>query len=176
MKARTTPRVAVQSAALPYRTGRRGAEVLLVTSKASRRWVAPKGGVEPGLTPQASAAKEAFEEGGVEGDIAASCIGVYGYRKSLAAGGTYCRVRVFPMRVRAEHADWPERGERERRWMSLREAASRVREPGLRRILVDFDGGLRRSRQCVSTPPRRRATLGACARCQPPFSPRAVSA
>ena len=55
-------------AAVCYRIRRRGIEFLLVQTR-SRRWIFPKGGVEPGLTNAQSAALEAFEEAGVHGRI-----------------------------------------------------------------------------------------------------------
>jgi 8-oxo-dGTP pyrophosphatase MutT (NUDIX family) len=48
--------------------GGRGLEFLLVQTR-GRRWIFPKGGVEPGLTQAQSAALEAFEEAGVHGRI-----------------------------------------------------------------------------------------------------------
>ena len=45
-----------QSAVLPYRFSGGDLEVLLITSRKGKRWVFPKGIIEPGLTPQRSAA------------------------------------------------------------------------------------------------------------------------
>ena len=56
-----------QSAVIPYRKRPNGLEVLLVTSRKGTRWVLPKGVVEPGMTPAASAAREALEEAGIRG-------------------------------------------------------------------------------------------------------------
>lgn len=58
-----------QSAVIPYRFGADGLEVLLITSRKRKRWVLPKGVVEPGMTPAGSAEKEAFEEAGIEGRV-----------------------------------------------------------------------------------------------------------
>src|SRR5208283_1810191 len=60
------PRRRLQVAAVCYRIRKRGIEFLLVQSRGGR-WIFPKGGVEPGLTPAQSAALEAFEEAGVHG-------------------------------------------------------------------------------------------------------------
>eukprot|EP01041_Mallomonas_annulata_P039872 gene39872-biopygen31591 len=57
-----------QYAALPWR--RRadgGVDVLLITSRDTRRWVIPKGWPIKMLKPGPSAAQEAFEEAGVLG-------------------------------------------------------------------------------------------------------------
>jgi 8-oxo-dGTP pyrophosphatase MutT (NUDIX family) len=59
-----------QAAAVCYRIRKRGIEFLLVQTRGGR-WIFPKGGVEPGLTPAQSAALEAFEEAGVHGRMEA---------------------------------------------------------------------------------------------------------
>ena len=120
-----------QSAVIPHRRRQGGLELLLITSRKRKRWVLPKGIVEPGLTPAASAAKEALEEAGVEGEVSAEPVGRYEYEKW---GGT-CRVEVFTLAVETVLGRWPEEF-RERRWLSPEEAARRVEEPELRRLLL----------------------------------------
>jgi 8-oxo-dGTP pyrophosphatase MutT (NUDIX family) len=93
--------------------------------------VIPKGIVEPSMSPQESAIKEAFEEAGIRGHAAQTAIGVYAYQKW---GGT-CRVEVFPFEVTAELQDWPESEFRTREWMSLEDAVNRVREEALKALL-----------------------------------------
>ena len=57
-----TKAVRVQYGALPYRVGPDGAvEILLVTSRETRRWIIPKGWPIKGLKPSKSAAREAAE-------------------------------------------------------------------------------------------------------------------
>jgi phosphohistidine phosphatase len=120
-----------QSAVLPYRFSGGDLEVLLITSRKGKRWVFPKGIIEPGLTPQRSAAKEAREEAGVEGQVSTASLGSYAYKKW---GGT-CEVEVFPMRVTAELADWPEAAIRRREWLGIDDAAARIEDAKLRRLL-----------------------------------------
>ena len=59
-----------QYAALPIRMGDSGTEVMLVTSRSSRRWIIPKGWPEKRLAPRVVAAMEAFEEAGMRDPIA----------------------------------------------------------------------------------------------------------
>lgn len=120
-----------QSAVIPYRRRDGELEVLLVTSSRGRRWVIPKGIVEPGMTPQASACAEALEEAGVEGRITGTCLGTYEYEKW---GGT-CSVQVFLLLVERVHDAWQE-DHRDRRWLSPDDAAGRVRETELKRLLT----------------------------------------
>lgn len=130
----------VQSAALPWRLTPAGAvEVLLVTSRETRRWVAPKGWPIKGLKSFQAAAREAFEEAGVEGEIGKKRIGVYHYDKRLRSGRLQkVRVAVYPLKVVTERDAWPEAGQREKLWIAPRSAAELVHEPELAAILRAF--------------------------------------
>lgn len=128
-----------QSAALPYRWARAGLEVMLVTSRTTRRWVLPKGSIGNGLTAYEAAVLEAYEEAGVDGRIGRSCIGVYGYTKRNEKKQKRCLVKVFPLRVACVLPDWPERRQRRRQWVDFRTAAARVQEVSLKKIMVAFE-------------------------------------
>ncbi|HEU0095949.1 MAG TPA: NUDIX hydrolase [Rhizomicrobium sp.] len=114
-------------------------EVLLITSLNTKRWILPKGWPMDGMTLAQSAAREAFEEAGVEGVIGPAPIGNYPYLKERKDGGAMaCSVDVFAMEVTGQAADWLEKGARELIWLPLDQAAAKVTEPGLRQILQDF--------------------------------------
>jgi 8-oxo-dGTP pyrophosphatase MutT (NUDIX family) len=86
-----------------------------------------------------SAAQEAFEEAGVIGKIGKRPFGTYAYDKRLKSGRIQrVRVAVFGLRVESELDEYPEAGQREKRWASLSEAAGLVDEPELRVILETF--------------------------------------
>ncbi len=126
-----------QVAALCWRLDGRRLRVLLVTSRETGRWVLPKGWPIPGLSGPETAAREAWEEAGVRGDVAAHSLGSYGYRKILDGSGSVpCRVEVFPVRVARLADAFPERTQRRRRWFSPRGAAGKVAEPELRDLLA----------------------------------------
>lgn len=129
-----------QYAALPYRhVGEDGLEVMLITSRGTGRWVVPKGWPITGRKPWNSAAREAFEEAGIVGDVGKTPAGRYRYEKLLKNGTTtLCEVEVFPLKVERELRSWPEKVERTRRWFSPEEAADMVGEEGLRSLLSDL--------------------------------------
>jgi 8-oxo-dGTP pyrophosphatase MutT (NUDIX family) len=129
-----------QYAALPWRRDAAGqVEVLLITSRETRRWVIPKGWPIKGLTSPQSAAREAFEEAGVAGDAAKSKLGTYTYDKRLRSGRMQAvRVTVYALQVATESDDWPEKGQREKLWLSPADAADRVDEPDLRAVIAAF--------------------------------------
>ena len=70
-----------QSSVLPYRLIGNRVEIMMITSTKRKRWILPKGIVEPDMTPAESAAKEAMEEAGVEGEVSPVSIGKYHYKK-----------------------------------------------------------------------------------------------
>jgi 8-oxo-dGTP pyrophosphatase MutT (NUDIX family) len=127
-----------QVAALCWRQGTAGAEVLLITSLNSRRWIVPKGWPEAGLSPAENAAREAFEEAGVTGTISAQPAGSYHYLKEKKDGGVPCSVDVFILAVTKQLDDWPEKGSREMLWLPPEQAAAKVAEPGLRQLMKSF--------------------------------------
>lgn len=127
----------VQYAALPYRvTPEGGIEVLLVTSLETKRWIIPKGWPMKGRSPGATAAREAYEEAGVEGDVDQTSFGEFAYDKRLKDGSVMrCRVEVFAMQVARQRPRFPEKGRRQVRWFGLEEAANITGEPGLLPLL-----------------------------------------
>jgi 8-oxo-dGTP pyrophosphatase MutT (NUDIX family) len=128
-----------QVAALPMVETADGPLVLLVTTRGRGRWTIPKGWPKPGVDDATLAAQEAAEEAGVEGDIGARPIGIFGYTKRLHLfSWAECQVHVYPLLVRCQQLDWPEGAARKTRWASPDEAASLVAESELATVLRDF--------------------------------------
>ena len=127
----------IQYGALPYRlsNGSR-AEFMLVTSRETRRWIIPKGWPKKGKSPHQLAAREAFEEAGVRGSIAKRSLGSFSYKKGLKEGGMVeCEVRVFPLKVKRQSKEWPEKNERKVKWLPAAKAAEKVKEPMLSKLI-----------------------------------------
>lgn len=123
-----------QSAVIPYRIQNGQIEVMVITSSTGKRWVIPKGLIEPDMTPQDSAAKEAWEEAGLLGKVFPDLLGTYEYHKS----GYTCQVEVFLLQVQTVLENWPEASCRKRQWVSIPKAIKRVNEPELKQILADL--------------------------------------
>lgn len=132
-----TPSLYQQSAAIPYRRTAAGLQVLMVTSRGGGRWLFPKGGIGKGLSPADSALREAYEEAGVLGDLHATPVGRYRFRKrDMPRGAEACDVEVFLLHVRRQLETWPEKGQRRLRWVDIGEAALMAQESGLVEILL----------------------------------------
>ncbi len=129
----------LQYAALPFRFGATGeVEIMLITSRETRRWVIPKGWPIKGLEPHETAEREAFEEAGLRGCAAKRPVGRYRYEKRLQQSTVLCEVAVYPFAVTTQRKRWPEQHQREGRWFSAEEAANAVREEDLQRLIRSF--------------------------------------
>ncbi|KAE9630179.1 NUDIX hydrolase [Parasedimentitalea maritima] len=139
-KVPTEGAVLSQFAALCYRISKKGnPKILLVTSRGTGRWVLPKGWPINGCTPAGSAAQEAWEEAGVRGTAANECLGLYSYQKWRSRRVSQpIMVAVYPMKVTELAVEFPEQGQRVRKWFSPVRAAGKVQEPELARILSGF--------------------------------------
>lgn len=131
----------LQVGALCWRLSSKGRlRILLITSRDTGRWVIPKGWTMKKRTDAEAAAREAWEEAGVEGQVGSRPIGLYTYRKILSGGAWIpCAVRVFALRVQAMRRDYPETGQRTSKWFSPEKAARNVAEPDLAALIRRFD-------------------------------------
>ncbi|AIC25995.1 NUDIX hydrolase domain-containing protein [Rhizobium etli bv. mimosae str. IE4771] len=130
-----------QYGAICYRVKKKSGEVevLLMTSRDTGRWVIPKGWPMSGKSAHEVAAQEAFEEAGVRGVAEMETLGAYTYPKLLRDGvQVVCKVQVYALEVTDMAKNFKEKGERRIEWVSLDEAAGRVREPELRGLFLTF--------------------------------------
>ena len=119
-----------QAAALIIHRGK----VCLVTASSGRRWIIPKGTLEPGQTAEQCAAIEAWEEAGIRGRVRGRVLTRYDAVKC----GQRCKVAVYRLDVRRIDADWPERDCRRRRWVSFAQAIATVDVPEIRELLREL--------------------------------------
>jgi 8-oxo-dGTP pyrophosphatase MutT (NUDIX family) len=123
----TSPVSIRQAAAIPVR----GGQVCLVSSSSGKRWVIPKGCMEPGKTAGELALQEAWEEAGLLGTLQQEPVGSYLYEKY----GNLYHVTVFLLNVHQAADDWPERTIRQRLWLNPAQALVRIDDRGLRELI-----------------------------------------
>jgi len=129
-----------QCGAICYRLEKGKPRILLITSRGTGRWVIPKGWPMDGKTAAEAAEIEAWEEAGVEGRLHPVCLGIYSYLKTLERGQSLpCVVSVYALRVKTLAHNFPEQGQRKRKWVSAKRAAQMVDEPELSHLLQRFD-------------------------------------
>ena len=121
------PGTIAQSAALALRDGR----ICMVTSRSGRRWVIPKGQIEAHQSPRDAALAEAWEEAGLLGRVEPEPLGTFVYEKNELIH----QVSVYLMTVTTERAEWPEKNQRIREWVTIAEAIERIEEPELQAIV-----------------------------------------
>jgi hypothetical protein len=81
-------------------------------------------------------ADPSVEEAGVVGAVAKRAAGSFSYEKRMKNGRVVvCEVRVFPLQVRRQNKQWPEKQERVVKWLSASQAADKVKDPILSDII-----------------------------------------
>jgi 8-oxo-dGTP pyrophosphatase MutT (NUDIX family) len=115
-------------------------QVLLVTSRDTRRWIIPKGWPWRDTPDHIAAANEAREEAGIIGAMEPEQFGTYHYMKRRKHDVVPVTVRVFRMTVAEELDTWPEAHQRQRTWFPLREAIAAVQESELRELMQRLSG------------------------------------
>lgn len=121
-----------QVAAVPFRLTSDGEmQVMLITSRSTKRFIVPKGWTMKGKKGCEAAKVEAFEEAGVSGRMIAEPVGRYRYWKRLSKRFVLVDVTVYLLSVEDEHANWNEDDARQRTWLSLPAAATLIDEPQL---------------------------------------------
>lgn len=130
-----------QVAALPYRRTASGEiEFLILTSRATSRFVIPKGWPMKSRADHEAAAKEAEQEAGVVGNVSPEPIGSYQYWKRLRTVFIPVTVAVYPLEVTGEASKWHERKQRQKQWLARDDAARLIDEPELADLISAFAG------------------------------------
>jgi 8-oxo-dGTP pyrophosphatase MutT (NUDIX family) len=140
----TTARPIQQFGALCVRYTIEGPEVLLVTTRETKRWMIPKGWPMAGLKPRKVAEQEAWEEAGVVGRVKKLPIGDFVYDKVLGDGSKVRpTVAVFLLEVRRQWKRFPESAQRRTAWLTPLEASRLIDEPDLERLILKFGRSVR---------------------------------
>jgi 8-oxo-dGTP pyrophosphatase MutT (NUDIX family) len=109
----------------------KGDRICVVSSRGGKRWVIPKGCLEPDKTAAEIALQEAWEEAGLVGVLQPEPIGTYLYQKA----DCLCHVTVFIMSVTDAADRWPESDFRHRCWLTAAQALGRIDDAGLRELI-----------------------------------------
>lgn len=120
-----------QSGLLPFKKENNEIYFLLITSRNSKKWIIPKGYIDSSLTPFESAQKEAYEEAGVICKNSENLVGEWRIQKKYGKN----IVVVYTSEVVKELTQYPEKGEREKRWFIASEAVKENKDSELSEIL-----------------------------------------
>ena len=120
-----------QGCVVPFRIVDGRLEFCLITTIRSGSWSLPKGFVDAGETPVEAAAREAWEEAGVRGDVDDDSLGSF----INTRWGEPAKVVAYLMQVRRTHESWPEQDQRQRLWCPAEEACERVAKSDHKKLL-----------------------------------------
>ncbi|BBD39839.1 NUDIX hydrolase [Aminobacter sp. NyZ550] len=125
-----------QVAAIPFRVNEGGElQVMLVTSRGTRRFIVPKGWPMKGKSGRQAALIEAREEAGVRGKALKKPAGSYCYWKRLSTSFVHVVVTAYLIEVTEELEAWQEAGARQRAWLTPTDAAVLIDEPELSTLI-----------------------------------------
>jgi 8-oxo-dGTP pyrophosphatase MutT (NUDIX family) len=124
-----------QVAAVPYRVRDGKVEILLITSRETRRFIVPKGWPMKGLNSRQAALVEAREEAGITGTTRKAALGRYTYWKRMSSSFIPVEVTTYLLHVEGPSEEWKEAGTRERAWLSPEDAATLIDEPELATLI-----------------------------------------
>ncbi|CVI64448.1 NUDIX hydrolase (plasmid) [Agrobacterium leguminum] len=114
-------------------------EVLLITSRETGRWVIPKGWPMEKKKPHQVAKQEAWEEAGIRGRVSKKPFGHYSYDKKISRDERLsCLVQVHLLTVSGVEDEFPEQGQRLKKWCSPADAALAVNEPELQQLIFNL--------------------------------------
>ncbi|KAJ4974561.1 hypothetical protein NE237_007735 [Protea cynaroides] len=94
-------------------------EILVITSQKGHGMLFPKGGWESDESIEEAALRETEEEAGVRGKVQ-SKLGEWGFRSKRY--NTIYEGIMFPLLVKEQLDQWPEKNRRKREWMTVAEA------------------------------------------------------
>ncbi len=124
-----------QVAAVPFRIQDGKVEVMLVTSRTTKRFIVPKGWPMKGKSGRQAALIEAREEAGVAGHTLKEPLGRYTYWKRLSESFVLVKVTAYLLAADETLADWDEASARQRAWLSPADAATLIDEPELATLI-----------------------------------------
>ncbi|PON35494.1 Dihydroneopterin triphosphate diphosphatase, partial [Parasponia andersonii] len=117
-------------------------QVLMVSSPNRNDLVFPKGGWEDDETREEAACREALEEAGVIGILKEAPLGDWEFRskskQSICSLEGGCKGYMFALEVTEILETWPERENRDRRWVKINEAFELCRYEWMREALEAF--------------------------------------
>ncbi|KAI9246787.1 NUDIX hydrolase domain-like protein [Sporodiniella umbellata] len=117
--------------------------LVISSSKRKNVWVLPKGGWENDETREEAAKREAFEEGGVQGELTGFTGRFVDYD---ADGDPKGHVWFYELCVERVYDQWPEDDFRQRRWCTLEEAIQLLSfKPFMQKALLASSFGQRAS-------------------------------
>lgn len=133
-----------QLGVLAYEFHRDRIWVVLITNRKGTRWILPKGQPEAALSSKKVASMEAYEEGGVLGDIDKD---VNPVEVQVSTNRGKVRLTVYPMRIRKLMSRYPECKVRKRLLLDSDKALRKLDKKPLKLCVKKLVKKLKKSRK-----------------------------
>lgn len=121
-----------QSGVIPIKIENGEIKVFIIKSRKGKKWILPKGILEPNKTYMEIAALEAFEEAGLKGKIFPQKIDTYKYKKWKSV----CKVNFYIMTVEEIYNVYPE-DFRKRKLVSIKKAKKLIADKKIYEIIKE---------------------------------------
>ncbi|KXN68771.1 hypothetical protein CONCODRAFT_51362, partial [Conidiobolus coronatus NRRL 28638] len=111
---------------------------IVSSSKKSNKWVLPKGGVESGEKKKIAAAREAWEEAGIKGEVGDK-LGDWHIYTVNSEGLRAEHYTFYTLKVTKIYDDWPEKDGRRRKWVQADKALELVKWKYMKKAISKFE-------------------------------------
>ena len=125
--------------AIPFNIRGDQIAILFITSQTRGRWIFPKGTLEKGENHEAGVKREAYEEAGIKGDVLNDFPITIPITKQTNDGLIKIPVTYYPLLVREQLEEWPEREKRQRHWSLVSDATRATDRIDFLNLINQFD-------------------------------------
>jgi 8-oxo-dGTP pyrophosphatase MutT (NUDIX family) len=136
----------VSAGGVAFKRGGGGVQVALITPRGTQRWQLPKGLVDAGEAPDATACREVREETGLDGDVVAPLDTIEYWYVGADRDGTRVRFRkavhFFLIEFRSGEVSDHDHEVTEARWVGIDEAVQMLAFANERRVVQKARGML----------------------------------
>lgn len=124
---------------LPFKLKNNDIVMLVVSSQTRSRWILPKGRLKKGESHEDGCHREAFEEAGIKGIVFSDYPITLPVTRKTDEGMEKIPVTYYPMFVEDTSDKWPERRDRERKWVRMKEAKNVIPGRDMLDVVKRFD-------------------------------------
>lgn len=124
---------------VPFSMRGKALALLFVTSQTRGRWIFPKGLARSGETHVETCHREGFEEAGVRGTVLQNYPLTVVIRRRTSKGMRKVPVTYYPLLVREQSEDWPDKDRRQRHWALIEDAPRVAHREDMLLLIKQFE-------------------------------------
>ncbi|MEW7006566.1 MULTISPECIES: NUDIX hydrolase [unclassified Lentilitoribacter] len=124
---------------LPFDIFENEMAMLFITSKTRGRWIPPKGRAKDGESHEDVCHREAFEEAGINGTVLSDFPITVVISRTKNGVIEKIPVTYYPFLVESQSNAWPEKDERERHWVTMKDVQRFADRKDFYNLLAQFE-------------------------------------